>query len=404
MEPTARGFTAAGEATTGMSAQLPGSKQLLPALRCMGAQASSHLPLHYWLDGGRRVEHPMHGSEVLGALNLTASTELPIPSLLSRLLPSTTAATQPERKTCRARDLERSAVLDTSARVGSPRGRTNGVAGRQGDLADITGTGRLSAYIAARLPRPLFLARHSNSRGPYDPVFDHQNPNPVINRAASTRQATRMETAASSSGLSGPASSSSSPPRREPLGRPKPTKSNSSKSTKTPVATHSSVLAPLAARLGLRTPTAASIAKGVAAPAPKQAPLGGIARGPPPRSNSTLGTEEGRPASAASVAAPGYDLPSLAGDNAALPGMSASPPLASFSGNAQHSSTEPSEESDLGPYSTGNETEPGGVGNNESITTALRFTEHSEDRVFSGLACSLEVFREPLMTSVARYH
>ncbi|KAJ7301877.1 hypothetical protein DFH08DRAFT_978395 [Mycena albidolilacea] len=225
-----------------------------------------------------------------------------------------------------------------------------------------------------------------------------------------------METAASSSGPSGPASSFSSPPRREPLGRPKPTKSNSSKSTKTPVATRSSVLAPLAAHLGLQTPTAASIAKGVADPAPKQAPLGGInprmpshmteegRRGPPPRRNSTLGTEEGRPASAASVAAPGYDLPSPAGDNTALPGMSASPPLVSFSGNAQHSSTEPSEESDLGPYSTGNEMEPGGVGNNESITTALRFTEHSEDRVFSGLARSLEVFGEPLMTSVARYH
>jgi hypothetical protein len=84
--------------------------------------------------------------------------------------------------------------------------------------------------------------------------------------------------------------------------------------------------------------------------------------------------------------------------------MSVSPPLASFSGNAQHSSTEPSEESDLGPFSTGDETESGGIGNNESITTALRFTEHSETRVFSGLARSLEVYREPLMTSVARYH
>jgi hypothetical protein len=191
------------------------------------------------------------------------------------------------------------------------------------------------------------------SRGPYDPVFDYQNPNPVINRAAS------------SSGLSGPASSSSSPPRHSSLGRPKTIKSNSSKSTKTPVATRSSVLAPLAARLGLHTPTAASIAKGVAAPAPKQASFGGInprmpshmseegRRGPPPRSNSALGTKEGRPVSAASVAAPGYDLSSPVGDNAALPGMSASPPLASFSENAQHSSTEPSEESDLGPFSTG---------------------------------------------------
>jgi hypothetical protein len=84
--------------------------------------------------------------------------------------------------------------------------------------------------------------------------------------------------------------------------------------------------------------------------------------------------------------------------------MSASPPLVSFSGNAQHSSIEPSEESDLRPFSTGNETESGGIGNNESITTVLRFTEHSETRVFSGLARSLEVYREPLMTLVARYH
>jgi hypothetical protein len=70
----------------------------------------------------------------------------------------------------------------------------------------------------------------------------------------------------------------------------------------------------------------------------------------------------------------------------------------------QHSSSEPSEESNLGPFSTGNETEPGGVRKNESITMALRFTEHSKTRVFSGLARSLEVFREPLMTSVVRYH
>jgi hypothetical protein len=63
-----------------------------------------------------------------------------------------------------------------------------------------------------------------------------------------------------------------------------------------------------------------------------------------------------------------------------------------ISGDAQHSSTEPSEESDLGPFSMGNETEPGGIGNNESITTVLRFTEHSETRVFSGLVHSLEVF------------
>jgi hypothetical protein len=46
--------------------------------------------------------------------------------------------------------------------MGMPQGRTNGATGRQGDLADITGTGGLSAYIAAHLPRPLSLARHSH--------------------------------------------------------------------------------------------------------------------------------------------------------------------------------------------------------------------------------------------------
>jgi hypothetical protein len=127
-------------------------------------------------------------------------------------------------------------------------------------------------------------------------------------------------------------------------------------------------------------------------------------RGLLPRCDPTLGTEETRPESAAFVAAQGRDLPSPVEDTAALPGMSASPPLVLFSENAQHSSTEPSEESDLGPFSTGNEMELGGIGNNESITAALKFAEHSETRIFSGLARSLEVFREPLMTSVVRYH
>ncbi|KAJ7300516.1 hypothetical protein DFH08DRAFT_828404 [Mycena albidolilacea] len=350
MEPTTRDFTTAGEAMTGMSAQLLGSKQLLPALRCLGAQGNPHLPFCYWLDGGRQVGHPMHGSEVLESAQPHGE------RWATHSLPPITASTLYNGGDAAGEKVEVTPLKE----------------GRLGLLNLFTDRPRRPDH------------KPKSSRGPYDPVFDHQNPNPVINRAASTRQATRMETAVSLSGPSGPASSSSSPPRRSSSGRPKPTKSNSSKLTKTPVATRSSVLAPLAARLGLHTPTAASIAKGVAAPAPKQAPFGGInprmpshmteegRRGPPPRSKSVLGTEEGRPVSAASVAAPGYDLSSPAGDNTALPRMSASPPLVSFSGNAQHSSTEPSEESDLGPFSTGNETEPGGVGNNESSRNTPR--------------------------------
>jgi hypothetical protein len=53
-----------------------------------------------------------------------------------------------------------SAVLGTSARVGTPRGPTNGVMGLHGDLAYITGMGGLSAYIAARLLLPLLSTRH----------------------------------------------------------------------------------------------------------------------------------------------------------------------------------------------------------------------------------------------------
>ncbi|KAJ7310663.1 hypothetical protein DFH08DRAFT_974347 [Mycena albidolilacea] len=200
------------------------------------------------------------------------------------------------------------------------------------------------------------------SRGPYDPVFDHPNPNPIIDRAVSTQQATRMETAASMSGPSGPASSSSSSPRHGSSGRPKSPKMNNSMPTKTPAETRSSVLAPLAARVGLQNPTAASVAKGAAAPASKHVPFDGVnlrmpshmtnggKRRPPPCHDSMLGTEETRPECVAPVAAPGKGLPLLAGETTALPGMSVSPPLALLPENAQHSSTEPSEESDLGPF------------------------------------------------------
>jgi hypothetical protein len=41
---------------------------------------------------------------------------------------------------------------------------------------------------------------------------------------------------------------------------------------------------------------------------------------------------------------------------------------------------------------------------NESITAAFRFKQPEEVRIFTGLAQSLEVFREPLPASVARYH
>ncbi|KAJ7352112.1 hypothetical protein DFH08DRAFT_805393 [Mycena albidolilacea] len=203
------------------------------------------------------------------------------------------------------------------------------------------------------------------SRGPYNPVFDHQNPNPIIEQAASTRQATRMETAASSSGPLGPALSSSSSPCRGSSGHPRNLKTNNSKSTKTPMPTRSSVLAPLAARLGLHTPTAASISKGAAAPAPKLAPFGDAnprvpshmfeegRRGLLPCRDSMWGTEGNRLESATSVAALGTDLPYPVEDTAALPGMSASPPLVPLPENPQQSSTEPSEESDLGPFSTG---------------------------------------------------
>jgi hypothetical protein len=152
-------------------------------------------------------------------------------------------------------------------------------------LADITGTGRLSAYIAARrlCPFPLIPPRVSvkskNSRGPSDPVFDHQNPNPIINRATSTRQATRLEMAAPTSETTAPASSSGSSPRRSAMGNPK-VRSEASKSSAPPApgcpmpTSRSSVLAPLMARVGLMTPTAASAAKGIAAPAPRGPPFG----------------------------------------------------------------------------------------------------------------------------------
>jgi hypothetical protein len=68
------------------------------------------------------------------------------------------------------------------------------------------------------------------------------------------------------------------------------------------------------------------------------------------------------------------------------------------------SSTEPSEESALGPFSTENVTQAGGVEDNESITAAFQFRQPGEVRIFTGLAQSLEVFREPLPASVARYH
>jgi hypothetical protein len=56
------------------------------------------------------------------------------------------------------------------------------------------------------------------------------------------------------------------------------------------------------------------------------------------------------------------------------------------------SSTEPSEESDLGPFSTENVTEGGGVEDNESITATFQFRQPEEVRIFTGLTRSLEVY------------
>jgi hypothetical protein len=66
------------------------------------------------------------------------------------------------------------------------------------------------------------------------------------------------------------------------------------------------------------------------------------------------------------------------------------------------SSTEPSEESDLSPFSTENVTEAGGVEDNKSITTTFRFRQPEEVRIFTRLVQSLEVFREPLPALVAQ--
>jgi hypothetical protein len=118
-------------------------------------------------------------------------------------------------------------------------------------------------------------------------------------------------------------------------------------------------------------------------------------RGPLPHCNSVLGTEETCPECTASVAAPGLELPPPVGGPAVLPGMSASPPPVSLPENTQHSSTEHSEESDLGPFSMGNETELEGIENNESITAALKLSEHSEARIFSGLALIRGIPRTP---------
>ncbi|KAJ7801515.1 hypothetical protein B0H14DRAFT_3489433 [Mycena olivaceomarginata] len=59
------------------------------------------------------------------------------------------------------------------------------------------------------------------SRGPFDPVFDHQNPNPIIDRAASTRQAGRLERTSTGGAPSAPSSTSSFSPRRAAAGNSK---------------------------------------------------------------------------------------------------------------------------------------------------------------------------------------
>jgi hypothetical protein len=265
-------------------------------------------------------------------------------------------------------------------------------------LADITGTGWLSAYIAARHLHPSLLtpscmsAKSKTSQGPSDPVFDHRNPNPIINRATSTRQATRLEMAAPTGEPTAPASSSGSSPRRSAMGNSK-ARSEASKSSAPPAhgcpmpAARSSVLAPLPARVGLMTPTAASAAKGVVAPVPKGPPFGsatprmpshmteGGRREHPPHLNPKPGVG-GTPSERASPqAAPDYRPSPPMNKHAALPRMSApSSPVPSPRDPPPHlSSTEPSEESDLGPFSTENVTEAGGVEDNESITAAFRF-------------------------------
>jgi hypothetical protein len=203
----------------------------------------------------------------------------------------------------------------------------------------------LSAYIAARrlcpssLIPPRMSAKSKNPRGPSDPVFDHQNPNPTINCATSTRQATRLEMAAPQGEAAAPASSSGSSPRRGAMGNPK-ARSEASKSLVPPApgrpmpTSRSLVLAPLTARVGLMTPTAASAAKGIAAPAPKGPPFGSVTlrmpshmteggkRGHPPNLDSKTGVG-GVPSERASpLAAPDYGIYPSTNEYAALPRMS----------------------------------------------------------------------------------
>ncbi|KAJ7353602.1 hypothetical protein DFH08DRAFT_956654 [Mycena albidolilacea] len=180
----------------------------------------------------------------------------------------------------------------------------------------------------------------------------------------------------------------------------------------------SAVLAPLTARVSLLTPTAASTARGIAAPVPKGAPFGSVTpqmplhmakggrRGPPPHLDSKTGVG-GIPSERASPqAVPDYGDSPLTKKHAALPTMSApsSPVPSPRAPPPPMLSTEPSEESDLGPFSMENATEAGGVEDNESITAALRSKPLEEVRLFNGLARSLEVFQEPLSVLVARYH
>jgi hypothetical protein len=56
------------------------------------------------------------------------------------------------------------------------------------------------------------------------------------------------------------------------------------------------------------------------------------------------------------------------------------------------SSTEPLEESDLGPFITGNGTKVEGEEEGESITATLKSKSSSEIRVFCGLGQSIEVY------------
>ncbi|KAF7334343.1 hypothetical protein MSAN_02379200 [Mycena sanguinolenta] len=247
-----------------------------------------------------------------------------------------------------------------------------------------------------------------------DPTIDRSNPNPIIHRASSTR--TAMKSGEPQQASKGSPAASSGKKVKYKGTAPGQAAAPSTGSQSKPKTRPPSPSGSRASSRGIASPTAASAARHVHAPEPKAAPFGSSApslpshmpfqarRGPAtqPDKVTTQTPPSAYEAAALEEGAAGRSEPPITIHRV-------SPPYPPSVGSTK----DPTEESDM-EYTSEERGDRGkgreeGMGGNESITVALAHRRQAafvdeEERFFSGRGRFIDLYKEPLIVSVARYH